>query len=87
MLKETSVTKTGIIILDIHMNRKIPSNIYWKSTIRFFDKTGVSLLRNYAVQSPDLSIVENVWKLLKDRIHNRHPTKIDCRDERRVGSN
>lgn len=47
------------------------------STLQFFHSKNVSLLHNYPPQSPDLSIIENVWKILKDRINARNPKHLD----------
>lgn len=48
-----------------------------KSTLRFLDTKHVSVLLNYPPQSPDLSIIENLWKTLKDRVNDRNPQTLD----------
>ncbi|KJZ67977.1 hypothetical protein HIM_12634 [Hirsutella minnesotensis 3608] len=39
-------------------------------------ENGVSLV-DWPAYSPDLNPIENVWKLLKERIHNNHPELAD----------
>ena len=43
----------------------------------WFSENGLEILKNWPPNSPDISIIENVWSLLKKRVFQRHPNNIE----------
>lgn len=47
------------------------------STARYFEENNIRVLRPWPAQSPDLSVIENVWEILKEKIFHRKPRTLD----------
>ena len=47
-----------------------------KKTSAFIQDNNISVLKGFPAQSPDLNIIENVWKMLEDRIRERRPRTL-----------
>ena len=44
-------------------------------------KVGIELLRRYPTNSADLNAIENVWKMLRDRLDDTFPRAHESRKE------
>jgi len=47
------------------------------STARYFEENNIRVLRPWPAQSPDLSVIESVWEILKEKIFHRKPRTLD----------
>lgn len=47
-----------------------------KKTSAFIHDNNIPVLQGFPAQSPDLNIIENVWKMLEDRIKARRPRTL-----------
>ena len=43
----------------------------------WFSENGLEILKNWPPNSPDISIIENVWSLPKKRVFQRHPNNFE----------
>ena len=47
------------------------------STKKYFHENNITVLQPWPAQSPDLSIIENLWQLLKERVTLRKPNNLE----------
>ena len=59
----------------IFMQDNAPCHIS-KSIKTFFTEKNLTVM-NWPAQSPDMNLIENVWKLLNERSKNRYPSNVD----------
>lgn len=48
-----------------------------KSTMEYLTNKSIRLLPNFPPQSPDLTIIENMWDLLKTKVKERNPSNLN----------
>lgn len=63
-------------ITDIFQQDNAPSHKS-QSTMNFIENNKICYISDWPAQSPDLNIIEPVWKLLKDRVSQFNPTSIN----------
>ena len=65
----------GTLETPIFMQDNVPCHKA-KTLLSFFEEEGIAVMK-WLPQSPDMSPIENVWKIIGKKVQNRNPQNID----------